>query len=95
MDRLHELLTRESIDLTVAVYPWPDQVYHGDLESVQVSFWRRWCTRRQVRFVNLFPPFFGDGSPEKRITRHFIPNDTHLNETGHRLVARSFLEQFR
>jgi len=94
MDLLHELLAGRSIDLTVVVYPWPDQLFHDDLDSVQVAFWRNWCAERRLRFVNLFPPFFGDGSSEERMSRYFIPNDTHLNETGHRLVAEQFLDQY-
>ena len=60
-----------------------------------MSFWRNWCAERRLRFVNLFPPFFGDGPSEERMSRYFIPNDTHLNETGHRLIAEQFLDQYR
>jgi len=95
MDLLHELLTGRSIGLTVVVYPWPDQVYHGDLESIQVAFWENWCGERRLQFVNLFPPFFGDNPPEERMSRYFIPNDTHLNVPGHRLFATEFLESYR
>jgi hypothetical protein len=95
MDLLHELLVAHSIRLAVAVYPWPDQVLYDDLESVQVAIWGNWCEERGLRFVNLFPPFFGDDPAEERLARYFIPNDTHLNAAGHRLVASQFLELYR
>lgn len=95
MERLHDLLAAGSVSLTVVVYPWPDQVLYGDRNSIQVSFWKRWCSRHGVQFIDLFPPFFGDDPPEERISRFFISNDTHLNERRHRLVAQHFLDRYR
>jgi hypothetical protein len=95
MQLLHELLAARSIELTVVVYPWPDQLFHDDLDSIQVSFWKGWCEARGLQFINLFPPFFGEGTAEERMRRYFIANDTHLNETGHELVARHFLGAYR
>ena len=42
MDRLRDVLRGHGIPLTVAVYPWPDQILHHDRDSRQASFWRRW-----------------------------------------------------
>lgn len=93
MGRLHDLLQRHGIGMTLVVYPWPTQILHGDLDSIQVSHWRHWAEQRSVLFIDLFPAFIpAERDPKEAIRRHFIPGDLHWNERGHRLVARRFLE---
>jgi len=57
MNKLSSLLERNNIKLTVAVYPWPDQVYHNDLNSRHVQVWRNWSQEHEVTFINYFPYF--------------------------------------
>ncbi len=93
MDRLSELLNAHGIGLTLVVYPWPEQIAAGDLDSRQVRIWREWSSARQVGFVNLFPCFIGKGKPDwtTMVDRYFIPGDMHWNKAGHALVASAFL----
>lgn len=94
MTRLHKLLLTYGIRLTIAVYPWPDQIVSNDLESIQVSYWREWADERNVRFLNYFPCFIqGDGG-DAVLEEYFIPGDVHWNERGHELIAENFLRWF-
>lgn len=98
MDKLADLLRDRNIGLTIAVYPWPDQVLSGDLESRHVAFWREWCEARQLRFMNYFPLFVtGTSESERRqvAESYFIPGDVHFNSRGHELVAQAFLSTFQ
>ncbi len=95
MDRLNALLQKNGIRLTVAVYPWPRQIQRGDLDSIQVRFWKEWCRERGVDFLNYFPIFVKGGTREERralIRKYFIKGDFHWNEAGHSLVADVFLD---
>jgi len=87
MDRLVLLLRQHDIPLTVAVYPWPDQIFAGDRDSVQLRFWREWARTRNVDFVDLFQPFFLGHDPMETIKQYFIPGDFHWNPAGHALIA--------
>jgi lysophospholipase L1-like esterase len=94
MDRLADLLRRNGIALTVAVYPWPDQIRHRDLQSKQVTFWSEWAAAHGAGFIDHFPQFI-DGLPAADVLdRYFIPGDVHWNEDGHRLIAERFLEHY-
>lgn len=95
LDKLQAFLKERGIPLTVAVYPWPDQILARDLESRQVTFWRAWAKEQGAGFVNLFPVFINDKDPVATITDYFIPYDVHFNAAGHALVAKAFLEQYR
>jgi hypothetical protein len=95
MDRLHELLAARGIRLTVAVYPWPDQVRHIDLKSKQVTFWREWAAAHGAGFIDHFPQFI-DGTPADGVLdRYFIPGDVHWNEAGHKVIADGFLGYYQ
>jgi hypothetical protein len=92
MDLLADLLGRHGIRLTVAVYPWPDQIRHRDLHSLQVSFWQQWAAGKGAGFLDYFPRFVDLTGSREVLAREFIRGDIHWNEAGHRAVADGFLE---
>lgn len=93
MSQLKTLLDQHGISLTVAVYPWPDQIYHHDIDSRQVRYWQQWSRRNKTGFINLFPAFINNNpSPEQTIKTLFIQGDVHWNNKGHQLIASRLLE---
>jgi lysophospholipase L1-like esterase len=94
MDRLVELLKRHAIALTIAVYPWPEQLRYDSADSIQARYWRRWAQQRGVRFVDLFGPLFRAPDREATIRRFYIPGDVHFNRDGAKFVATEFLTQW-
>jgi hypothetical protein len=95
MDMLAALLREHDIPLTIAVYPWPDQVRSDRADSLQVVHWRTWADRSGARFIDLFKPFFRDADREATIRAYYIRGDVHFNSAGHRQIANSFLETYR
>ena len=95
MDRLLALCRKHSIRMGVAVYPWPDQILHRDLDSRQVRIWKEWCAANKVGFQDLFPEFIDSRDPQEVIDRYFIPGDVHHNAAGHALMAKAFLRDYR
>ncbi|MFA5117959.1 MAG: hypothetical protein WC695_03795 [Candidatus Omnitrophota bacterium] len=98
MDKLHELLEKHGIKLTVCVYPWPQQISYGDFNSKQDSFWSGWCKNKGVDFYSFYPQWINGKSQENReifINTYYSQGDCHWNKKGHTLVAREFLEYFK
>ncbi len=86
--RLKALLDKHHIKLTLAVYPWPAQIFYNDLDSIQVREWRKFCQENGIDFINLFPEFIKKGQDNRQsILDFYIPNDMHWNERGHLKVA--------
>ena len=93
MDMLHQLSIEKQFELSIVVYPWPNQIWHRDLDSRQVSHWRNWSEDRGLRFVNLFPLFINEHkSSEEFIKQLFIKGDVHWNNEGHALIADTLIE---
>ena len=98
MDRLHQLTRDNNIKLTIAVYPWPFQVWYEDLNSIHVKIWKEWSRRNNVNFINYFPDFVSEGLTKKErfevMKKYYIPYDVHFNKQGNKLVAKKFLEKY-
>lgn len=90
MDLLADFAAAQGICLTVAVYPWPDQILANDRDSRQVRFWSAWAEAKGVGLIDCFPSFF-QGSGDEMVRREFIKGDIHWNQAGHRRVAEVVL----
>ncbi len=98
MDKLHQLTRDNNIKLTIAVYPWPFQVWFEDLNSVHVKIWEEWSRRNNVNFINYFPDFVSEGLTKKDkkevVEKYYFYQDVHFNKQGNKLVAKKFLEKY-
>ena len=98
MDKLLRLTQKNNIKLTVGVHPWPNQVWHEDLNSLHVKIWKDWCHSNNVKFINYFPDFISKGlnNKEKKrvLEKYYLRGDVHFNKQGNALIAKRFLEKY-
>ena len=97
MDKLLQILRKNEIKMTLAVYPWPDQIYYDTVDSKQVIFWENWANKNSVLFINHFKDFFKIKKkigPQRLIEEYYITGDVHFNEKGNALIKESFLDQY-
>ncbi len=98
MKNLKNLLDKNNIKLTICVSPGPTQIWHDDLESLQVKIWSEFAKNNQIGFINFFPYLIQKGLSDtekvKVLKKYFIPTKESLNKKGHRLIADKFLEKF-
>src|SRR5581483_5439665 len=85
LEKVVELCKQWDCQLTLIVYPWPDNVVAHDKNSIQVTYWRSWAEQFGVRFVDGFAPFFED-TAEKTLEKYYIAGDVHFTEAGNRLI---------
>ncbi|MFO7602627.1 MAG: GDSL-type esterase/lipase family protein [Gammaproteobacteria bacterium] len=94
MSELKHVLDRHQIDMTLAVYPWPDQIYARDYPNRHTRAWQAWAQHHGVAFMDLFPAFL-QADAEQTIQDLFIIGDVHWNDKGHAVVAEEFLKTFQ
>ncbi len=92
LEKLSGVLSEAGIPLTIAVYPWPEQVYEQDHDSRYIRFWREWAGRQGAGFVDLTPALT-DLSPEESARAYYLPLDIHFSAEGHARVAQALLEK--
>jgi hypothetical protein len=95
MKNLYDLCRIQGIKLTIAVYPWPEQLLYDSVESKQVLFWKRFCETNNIDFIDLFPYFFEDSCKECTVNKYFIHGDCHWNYNGHKLIAEKILARIK
>jgi lysophospholipase L1-like esterase len=92
MDELAGILRARGISFSVGVYPWPDQIEFGVVESRQVLIWRHWCERNGcVKFIDHFPDFFAAKYSSDWREKFYMDGDVHFNEAGNRLIAAKLI----
>jgi hypothetical protein len=97
MGNLLKILRAHGIKMTVAIYPWPDQIYYDTLNSKHVVFWGNWAKNNNVRFINHFKDFFLSKNKIgaiKTIEKYYILGDIHFNDKGNVLIKDYFLSQY-
>ncbi len=85
LDKVVALCREWNCQLTLIVYPWPDNVVAGDKDSIQVRYWRSWAEQRGARFVDGFAPFFREPA-DATLRKYYIAGDVHFTEAGNRLI---------
>ena len=92
MEKLIELCNQYQIKMTIAVYPWPQQILQQENRCKQVEFWEIFAQAHQIDFIDYFPAFIDSCPSPQPIEQYFIQGDVHWNEEGHRHVAQKFLD---
>ena len=99
MDDLYKLCNEKNIKLTIAVYPLPYQIWHEDLNSVQVKTWENFSNERDIQFINIFPLFVKKDATRKEklniLNKFFFPEDVHFNRHGQKKISELFIEKFK
>lgn len=99
MDLLANFCRDKNIILTIAVYPWPDQIVNHDLNSLHSQFWSNWAKKHGVSIINYFPYFISQNqniaTVRSILDSYFISGDVHWNSEGHRKIANIFLHNFK
>ena len=94
---LMDLLDEKNIMYSIGVYPYPQTMFHDEVNSKHVKIWKELCLNRCKNFFNNFPNFFEESSkigPVETYYKYYIYRDTHFNENGHEMIAKNFLDNY-
>jgi len=95
---LYEILRQNNIKMSLAVYPWPQQLQNDNEYSIHVQIWEEFCKNRCEYFINYFPFFFNEikkTSFLETYKKYYFKNDPHFNQKGHEVLALKLIEIFK
>lgn len=78
--------------MVLVVHPWPNHIVRGSFRNRQTEFWKAFCDRHGIPFVNLFDAFERECrriGKDKVLADYFVPKDVHWTEAGHAFIFRS------
>mgnify|MGYP005697508483 FL=1 len=97
MEKLYEILSKNNIKLSLAVYPWPHQLENDVVNSKHVKIWQEFCQNKCEKFINYFPIFFkkmNNSSYLETYKKYYFKNDPHFNKIGHKVLAAELIRSF-
>ena len=97
MEKLYEILSKNNIKLSLAVYPWPHQLENDVVNSKHVKIWQEFCQNKCEKFINYFPIFFekmNNSSYLETYKKYYFKNDPHFNKIGHKVLAKELIRSF-
>lgn len=97
MGQLYDLLQKNNIELSIVVYPWPQQLQFDKVNSKHAAMWQEFCKNRCKKYINLFPIFFDKLKQSNFLDvykEYYWWNDVHFNKEGNKLVADELLKVF-
>ena len=97
MEKLYEILSKNNIKLSLAVYPWPHQLKNDVVNSKHVKIWQEFCQNKCEKFINYFPIFFAkmnNSSYLETYKKYYFKNDPHFNKMGHKVLAAELIRSF-
>ena len=97
MSELYKLLEENNIKLSLAVYPWPQQLEFDNVNSKHVEMWENFCEKKCAKFINFFPFFFQEKVKTSYLDvfkKYYFWNDVHFNAEGNRVIAEKLIKEF-
>ena len=97
MEKTFNLLKQNNIKMSLAVYPWPQQLQFDKVNSKPVKMWKKFCENKCENFINFFPVFFKEKEKSSFLEvykKYYFWNDVHFNKTGNQLIANKLLDIF-
>ena len=101
MDKLYNLLKQNNIKLSIAVYPWVNNLLYDKKNSNVVKIWEKFCINKCFRFYNYFDDFFKNKNKLskkdalKLIKKYYLDGDTHFNFRGNEFIAKKIILNLR
>ena len=89
LNRLFKLLKQNNIKSKLIIYPWPNQIFYGDVYHQKI--WREFAKRNNIDFVNLYSSF-SNHDKKNLILNNFILGDVHWNKNGNKIIANEILK---
>ena len=97
MNEIYIMLKKNNIQMSIAVYPWPQQLINDDVNSKHVIMWEKFCKTKCNNFINYFPFFFNEKEKNSFLEvyrKYYFWNDIHFNIEGNKIIASKLLEKF-
>ena len=69
--KLIELTRKNNIKITLAVYPWFQEIYNENLESKNVNIWSKFAKDNNIEIMNFYPYFFENTSNKLSIINKY------------------------
>ena len=92
--KLFNLAEQNKITVTLAIYPWPNQIYFKD--EFYKKHWADFSMKNNVNFIDLYDDIIDPKkSSEENILENYIMGDIHFNKKGNTKIFNALNKKFK
>ena len=94
LDQIKEILDQKGIDFSIAIYPWPGNIFHNINTSDYQNYFQNYCKIKCKYFLNYFDDFeilVKNNGKNRVIKDYFFYGDMHYNEKGNYVIAKKLI----
>ena len=94
LDQTQQLLKQKGIDFSLAIYPWPGNIFHNENTTKYQDYFENYCKTKCKYFFNYFNDYENlvrKNSKNKVIKDYFFYGDMHFNEKGNHIIAKKLI----
>jgi len=93
LTKLFELCKKNNIKFTLAIYPWPINIFYEYNESFHRNYWINWSENKNIKLIDFFK-YFSNENPDDTIKKFFISGDIHWNKDGHYFIHEIMMNEY-
>jgi hypothetical protein len=96
LNQINELLKKNDIKLSLAIYPWPHNLQISKNTSFYRNEWREFCVSKCEFFFDFFEEFekkLKNDSFNETYKKYYFSGDVHFNKEGNKLIAEKLLKK--
>ena len=102
LNKINDIAKRYEIELFLAVYPEPNQIYLNDDENIHFTTWKKYAEENDIFFIDLYSIFFDEIAKSNNkiktskniIKKNFFLGDNHFNHQGNIFIAENLIKYF-
>ena len=95
LNKIYELLKKENIKFSLAIYPWPHNLVTNKNSIFYKNEWKNFCKSKCEFFFDYFEEFEKKIKNDSLINvykKYYFWGDIHFNEEGNKLIAEKLIK---
>ena len=94
LQRLARLADKNNINITLVIYPWPNQIYFE--YNFYRNYWKNFSLKNNINFIDLYDDIIDHSKKaEENILENYILGDIHFNKNGNFKIFNALISKLK
>ena len=94
LQRLARLADKNNINITLVIYPWPNQIYFE--YNFYRNYWKNFSQKNNINFIDLYDDIIDHSKKaEENILENYILGDIHFNKNGNFKIFNALISKLK
>ena len=94
LQRLARLADKNNINITLVIYPWPNQIYFE--YNFYKNYWKNFSLKNNINFIDLYDDIIDHSKKaEENILENYILGDIHFNKNGNFKIFNALISKLK